>query len=106
MFEVRSRADGPDDARRIAGTLGMEQHAADLVAPLLIVFGRQDRLIPWQQAERLRDSVAGPAELLMLEQGNHGCANVTPWHRPYTADWVATQLHDHHTLTTNAKAGV
>ena len=53
-----------------------------------------------------RDSVAGPAELLMLEQGNHGCANVTPWHRPYTADWVAARLHDHHPLTTIAKAGV
>ena len=28
------------------------------VAPLLIVFGRQDRLIPWQHAERLRDAAA------------------------------------------------
>jgi 2,6-dihydroxypseudooxynicotine hydrolase len=105
-FEVRSGAAGPDDARRIAGTLGMEQHAADLVAPLLVVFGRQDRLIPWQHADRLRDSVSGPVELLMLERGNHGCANVTPWHRPYTADWVAKQLHDHHPDTTKAKAGV
>lgn len=105
-FQVRSRAADAEDARRIAGTLGMEQHAADLVAPLLVVFGRQDRLIPWQHAERLRDAVSGPVELLMLEQGNHGCANVTPWHRPYTADWVATQLHDHHPVTTIAKARV
>jgi hypothetical protein len=59
---------------------------------LLIVFGRQDRLIPWQQAERLRDAVAGPVELLMLEDGNHGCANVAPWHRPRTADWLAARL--------------
>ena len=42
--------------------------------PLLIVAGRQDRIIPWQDAVRLRDSVPGPAELLLLEQGNHGCA--------------------------------
>ena len=66
--------------------------ADDLVAPLLIVFGRQDRLIPWQQADRLRAAVAGPVELLMLEDGNHGCANVAPWHRPRTADWLAARL--------------
>ena len=56
--------------------------ASDIVAPLLIVFGRQDRLIPWQHAVRLRDAVAGPVELLMLEDGNHGCANVAARHRP------------------------
>jgi 2,6-dihydroxypseudooxynicotine hydrolase len=72
----------------------MADAAADLVAPLLIVFGRKDRLIPWQQAEQLRASVAGPGELLMLEQGNHGCANVAPWHRPATADWLARHLLD------------
>jgi 2,6-dihydroxypseudooxynicotine hydrolase len=31
-------------------------------------------------------------ELLMLEEGNHGCANVLAEHRPYTADWMARQL--------------
>ncbi len=25
----------------------------------------------------------------MLEDGNHGCANVAPRHRPYTADRLA-----------------
>jgi 2,6-dihydroxypseudooxynicotine hydrolase len=60
--------------------------------PLLIVAGRQDRIFPWQDAVRLRDSVPGPAELLLLEQGNHGCANVPYLHRPYSADWMARQL--------------
>jgi dipeptidyl aminopeptidase/acylaminoacyl peptidase len=91
-FLVRSGAADDDEARRIALTLGLDDVAADLVAPLLIVFGRQDRLIPWQQAERLRDAVSGPVELLMLEDGNHGCANVAPWHRPRTADWFASRL--------------
>jgi len=91
-FRVRSRAESDEAAREIALTLGMEQAASELVAPLLIVFGRRDRLIPWQQAERLRDAVAGPVELLMLENGNHGCANVSPWHRPRTADWLAARL--------------
>ena len=91
-FRVRSGAATDEEARQIALTLGMESAAADLVAPLLIVFGRLDRLIPWEQAVRLRDAVAGPVELLMLEDGNHGCANVAPWHRPRTADWLAARL--------------
>ncbi|MDQ4055332.1 MAG: alpha/beta hydrolase [Actinomycetota bacterium] len=91
-FQLRSRAADGEHARRIALTLAMDDVADDVVAPLLIVFGRKDRLIPWQQAVQLRDAVSGPVELLMLEDGNHGCANVAPWHRPRTADWLATRL--------------
>jgi len=91
-FRVRCGAATDEEARQVALTLGMESAAADLVAPLLIVFGRRDRLIPWAHAVRLRDAVAGSVELLMLEDGNHGCANVAPWHRPRTADWLAARL--------------
>jgi 2,6-dihydroxypseudooxynicotine hydrolase len=66
---------------------------ANLVTcPLLAVMGKLDRLIPWQQAQRLVDEAGGPATLLLLEQGNHGCANLAPFHRQATADWVADQL--------------
>jgi 2,6-dihydroxypseudooxynicotine hydrolase len=91
-FRVRSWTASDDEARKAARALSLEDHAGDIVAPLLIVFGRQDRLIPWQHAERLRDAAGGPTELLMLEAGNHGCANVAPWHRPVTADWLAARL--------------
>lgn len=92
-FRVRSGTADDAAARDVALTLGMADAAADLVAPLLIVFGRLDRLIPWEQAEKLRAAVTGPVEMLMLEDGNHGCANVAPWHRPRTADWLARHLH-------------
>ncbi|MGH8828692.1 MAG: alpha/beta hydrolase family protein, partial [Jiangellaceae bacterium] len=91
-FEVRSGAGSDDEARRIASTLTLESHAGRISAPLLIVFGRRDRLIPWQHAEKLAGTAGGDVELLRLENGNHGCANVTPWHRPYTADWLARRL--------------
>jgi 2,6-dihydroxypseudooxynicotine hydrolase len=54
--------------------------------------GKRDRLIPWQQAERLVGEAGGPAALLLLEQGNHGCANLAPFHRYRTADWAAEKL--------------
>ncbi len=91
---LRHRSGAADDeqARQRALELDLAPVASDLVAPLLIVFGRQDRLIPWENAVRMRDAVAGPATLLMLEDGNHGCANVSPQHRPITADWLAARL--------------
>ena len=91
-FRVRSRAASEDEARRLAYTLTMQGSAAAITAPLLVVFGRKDRLIPWRQAERLAATAGGDSELLMLEEGNHGCANLAPWHRPYTADWLAQRL--------------
>jgi 2,6-dihydroxypseudooxynicotine hydrolase len=57
----------------------------------LIVFGRQDRLIPWEQAVKMHDAIPS-SELLMLEDANHGCADRSPWHRPRTADWLARHL--------------
>jgi dienelactone hydrolase len=91
-FRVRSGADSDDAARAIASTLDLTEAAGEITAPLLVVFGRLDRLIPWRHAERLAAEAGGPVELLMLEDGNHGCMNVAPHHRPYTADWVARHL--------------
>lgn len=91
-FEVRSGAADQAEAHRIASTLSLEKAAGEITADLLVVFGRQDRLIPWQHAERLGQEAGGTVEILMLENGNHGCANVAPWHRPYTADWLAAKL--------------
>jgi pimeloyl-ACP methyl ester carboxylesterase len=91
-FTVRSGARDEQDAVRRARELTLDGRTSDLTRPLLIVAGRQDRIFPWQDAVRLRDRVPGPAELLLLEDGNHGCANVIYRHRPYSADWMARQL--------------
>lgn len=90
-FEVRSGAGSDAEARRIASTLSLAGLAGTIPVPLLVVFGRQDRLFPWQHATRLV-AEAPRAELVMLERGNHGCMNVAPQHRPSTADWVAARL--------------
>ncbi|HEY9472355.1 MAG TPA: alpha/beta hydrolase [Mycobacteriales bacterium] len=91
-FQVRSWS--PDDARArlAADDLSLTGWAGTIDCPLLVVTGRRDRLIPWQHARRLADEAAGPTTFLLLEQGNHGCANVAAQHRPFTADWVAARL--------------
>jgi dienelactone hydrolase len=91
-FRVRSRSASAGEARERAAELTLAGRAGQITAPLLIVAGRRDRIIPWRHAARLADETAGPAELLLLEQGGHGCANVSYRHRPYSADWMARQL--------------
>ncbi len=91
-FRVRSKSPDLETARRRAEELTMADRAGLIKCPLLAVMGKLDRLIPWQQAQRLVDEAGGPARLLLLEQGNHGCANLAPFHRQATADWAAEQL--------------
>jgi 2,6-dihydroxypseudooxynicotine hydrolase len=91
-FRVRSQVGTDDEARANASTLDLTKSAREIGVPLLVVTGRLDRLIPYQHAEQLADE-APYAELLLLDDGNHGCMNVWPKHRPYTADWLATRLH-------------
>ncbi|KAA0079439.1 alpha/beta hydrolase [Mycolicibacterium sp. P9-64] len=90
-FIVRSRSSNDDDARALALTLTMSGRTSSLRCPTLVVAGKKDRLIPWQQAERLHHEVDG-SHFLALEDGNHGCANVLAAHRYRTADWMAVRL--------------
>ncbi len=91
-FVVRSGCTDEVDAARRAADLTLVGRASAIRAPLLVVQGRRDRLFSWREGERLVAEAAGPAELLLLDDGNHGCANVTYRHRPYAADWLARQL--------------
>lgn len=94
-FRARSFSPDPGTARARAAELTMAGRAQRIRCPLLAVMGKLDRLIPWQQAERLVQEAAGtggPAELLLLDKGNHGCANLAPFHRYRAADWAAEKL--------------
>ena len=93
-FMVRSKSASPEQARKRAGELSMAGRAGSITAPLLIVAGRRDRIFPWQDAVRLHDEAGCDAELLLLDDGNHGCANVPYKHRPYTADWMTARLSE------------
>ena len=55
------------------------------------MFGRQDRLIPWEETRRAADA-APRGEFVLFEDGNHVCANVPYKARPLVADWLREQL--------------
>ncbi len=91
-FRVRSHAADADAARRNATYLSLKDVAGQITCPLLIVAGRQDRLVPAAHAERLARSVAGPVELLMVEDGGHNANNRPYRYRSRSADWLAARL--------------
>lgn len=91
-FRVRSKCATQEEVRRHALTLTLEGAASRITCPIFIVTGKLDRVIPWRDAERLAREVSGPAELLIVEDGNHVANNRAYRWRPQTADWMAGQL--------------
>lgn len=66
--------------------------APQITCPLYLVAGKQDRLVPWQDAERVAREASGPVELVAIEDGNHVANNRVYKYRAQSADWMATQL--------------
>ncbi len=91
-FRVRSHAASEAQARIKAKDLSMAEAAKKIRCPIFIVAGREDRLVPAADAERLARSVAGPVELLVVEDGGHNANNRPYRYRSRTADWLAGQL--------------
>ena len=91
-FRVRSHCKTPDDARKNAATLSLAGLAERITCPIFIVNGRNDRVVPAADAERLAREVKGPVELMMIEDGNHIANNRAYRWRSQSADWMAERL--------------
>ncbi len=63
-----------------------------VTVPSLVIMGRQDRVIPPHDAERVAQELGGPVDLWMFDDGNHVCNNIPYKHRPQMADWMRRQL--------------
>jgi dipeptidyl aminopeptidase/acylaminoacyl peptidase len=90
-FVHHSGAADQEEGRKRAHELSLASALPRLRVPLLVIFGRLDRLIPWRQAERVA-AEAPQAELVMYEEGNHVCNNIPYRYRPLAADWTAEAL--------------
>jgi len=91
-FRIRSHARTREEGHRNANTLSLEGIAQNITCPIFIVNGRQDRVIPAADAERLAREVKGPATLMMIEDGNHIANNRAYRWRSQSADWMKEQL--------------
>ena len=91
-FRVRSHSANDAEAKKRAGTLSLKGIAGNITCPIYIMTGKLDRIIPWQDAERLAGEVKGPVELLLIEDGNHVANNRAYRWRTQSADWMADRL--------------
>jgi 2,6-dihydroxypseudooxynicotine hydrolase len=80
-----------DETRAKASELDLSEAAPLIDQPLLVITGKLDRLIPWQQTKKIADT-APNAEFVMFEEGNHVCNNIPYKYRPLTADWLKEHL--------------
>jgi 2,6-dihydroxypseudooxynicotine hydrolase len=92
-FQHHSGARDQAEARVNAYGLDLGPVLGRIKQPMLVVFGKLDRLIPWQHAERVA-AEAPNAQLVMYDDGNHVCNNLPYKYRPLVADWITETLRE------------
>jgi pimeloyl-ACP methyl ester carboxylesterase len=90
-FAHHSGAEDEEDARSKALELDLAPVIAELDRPTLMVTGKLDRIIPWEQTKRIADE-APNGQFVLYEEGNHVCNNIPYKYRPLVADWLAKEL--------------
>jgi len=91
-FRVRSKSATLEEARKKAAALSLKGVAERITCPIYIMNGRQDRIVPVKDAERLAREVKGPVTLDLIDDGNHIANNRAYRWRGPSADWLAEQL--------------
>jgi 2,6-dihydroxypseudooxynicotine hydrolase len=61
-------------------------------APVLVLHGGRDTVIPPAEAERIAADLGDRADIWFEPEGNHSCNNMFSVVRPGVADWVADRL--------------
>jgi len=90
-FAYGCGAASSEEAYEFAARMTLAGVLNRLSQPMTVVFGKRDRLVPWQQAAQVARE-APNAQLWMFDEGNHVCMNITYRWRPQAADWLAGQL--------------
>lgn len=93
-FQMRAGCDTEEAAHARAADLSLVGLAEKITCPIFVVGGKLDRVIPYQDAERLAAEVSGPVRSLLIEDGGHVANNRGYLYRTQTADWLAAQLVD------------
>ena len=85
-------ATDPEDLAARSRGATLADCAGRIRAPLLVVHGARDNLIPPEDARRTYDLASGPKQWVLYPDGNHVCNNITYKYRPFVADFMAEHL--------------
>ena len=91
-FRVRAKCETQDEALTYGAALTLKNVAQNITCPLFVVAGKLDRIVRWQDGERLAREARGPVEFLLIDDGNHVANNRAYKYRSQSADWMAVQL--------------
>ncbi|OGO20553.1 MAG: hypothetical protein A2Z14_02415 [Chloroflexi bacterium RBG_16_48_8] len=82
-----------EEAFEFAQQISLEGVAERITCPLLILHGKLDPLVPWEQGKRIVDEASSVDKRFVLyEDGIHSTSNVGYRSNPLTADWLAEKL--------------
>ena len=87
-FYVRAASDA--EARARLAALDLTDVAGRLSKPALFLTGKLDRIVPWEETEKIARQ-APQGTFLLYDDGNHGLTN-TAEVRDVSADWLCSQL--------------
>jgi pimeloyl-ACP methyl ester carboxylesterase len=90
-FQHHTGSHSLDEAREKAFDLSLDGIAERIEQPLLVVTGKNDRLVLWEESKKIADQ-APNATWVLFEEGNHVCNNIPYKYRPLTADWLKEHL--------------
>jgi 2,6-dihydroxypseudooxynicotine hydrolase len=90
-FACYSGASDDREARERAAQLNLAGVAEIVEQPCLVVTGKRDRVIPWEDTKRIADE-APNGEWVLYEEATHVCNNVPFKYRPLIADWLRDRL--------------
>lgn len=91
-YQHYSGAGSMDAARDLSKAMTLRGAAEQITCPLLVMHGKLDPLIPWQQGKRIVDEASGPKEFVLFDEGGHSMSNIPYQSGPLSSDWLAGQL--------------
>jgi 2,6-dihydroxypseudooxynicotine hydrolase len=90
-LKAKVGARSEEELERLVAPFDLEPHIGRVTQPALLVTGRQDRVISWEQTE-MQARLAPNAEFVLYEEGTHVLNNMPAVVRPMLADWMAEHL--------------
>jgi 2,6-dihydroxypseudooxynicotine hydrolase len=88
---VKVGAGDEGDLSRLIEPFDLEPVIGGMTQSALLVTGRLDRVIPWEETKRQAER-APNAEFVIFEEGTHVLNNMAPIVRPLVADWLREHL--------------
>lgn len=90
-FTTKSHLDDEGAAEEHGQTLDLTGICEEIEVPALYMTGKLDRLVPWEQTERMA-KLSPKGEFILYDEGNHGCSNLSFLARGLLADWMRDRL--------------